>query len=116
MYYYDRFKAIRNSVIGLLRKAKSKYHDKLCESIKNQKFATKDWWKLVKQVSNISKKPQGIGTLINDNGTAVTEDIDKANLLNSFFASPSIINDAGIQLPISDDNMTTSNRTLFLIK
>ena len=109
VYYYDRFKAIRNSVVGLLRKAKSKYHDKLCESIKKQKFATKDWWKLVKQVSNISKKTQGIGTLINDNGTAVTEDIDKANLLNSFFASQSIINDAGIQLPFSDDGIRPHN-------
>ena len=65
--------------------------------------------KLVKQVSNISKKTQGIGTLINDNGTAVTEDIDKANLLNSFFASQSIINDAGIQLPFSDDGIRPHN-------
>ena len=38
VYYYDRFKAIRNSVVGLLRKAKSKYHDKLCESIKKTKI------------------------------------------------------------------------------
>ena len=55
VYYYDRFKAIRNSVVGLLRKAKSKYHDKLCESIKKTKIC---YQRLVE--SKIEKVPRGI--------------------------------------------------------
>ena len=71
----------------------------ICQNIKNEKFASKDWWKLVKQISNINKKQQGICTLTSDNGSAITEDLDKANLLNTFFASQSKIDDSNTELP-----------------
>ena len=59
-HFWNKFKIIRNKVVNLLREAKTKYHNDLCHKIKSHKFATKDWWKLVKQISNISNKPRGI--------------------------------------------------------
>ena len=54
---------------------------------------------MVKQISNINKKQQGICTLTSDNESAITDDLDKANLLNTFLASQSKIDDSNTELP-----------------
>ena len=102
-YHWSKFKALRNEVVDLLRLAKSKYHESLCDQIKNDKFSSKEWWKLVKQLSNMNKKSHGIKILVSNDDTIITDDLDKANLLNSFFASQSIIDESNATLPVNNE-------------
>ena len=80
----------------MLRQAKTSHHKTLCEKIKNNKFTSKNWWQLVKQVSTFSGKSSKIDTLLSNDGESITEDIEKANLLNSFFVSQSELDDSNI--------------------
>ena len=98
-YYWSKFKSIRNKVVDSLRTAKRTYHSKLCDKIKGNKFGSKDWWNLVKQVSNISQKSHGIKILVSDNDEIITDDHNKANALNNFFASQTYIDDSQATLP-----------------
>ena len=98
-YYWSKFKRIRNKVVDSLRTAKRTYHCKLCDKIKANKFGSKDWWNLVKQVSNISQKSHGIKILVSDNDEIITDDHNKANALNNFFASQTYIDELHATLP-----------------
>ena len=98
-YYWSKFKRIRNKVVDSLRAAKRTYHCKLCDKIKANKFGSKDWWNLVKQVSNISQKSHGIKILVSDNDEIITDDHNKANALNNFFASQTYIDELHATLP-----------------
>ncbi|KAK3098188.1 hypothetical protein FSP39_017040 [Pinctada imbricata] len=104
-YLWNKFKIIRNQVVNKLRNAKNNYYENICLKLKSNKFGTKEWWKLSKQLSNPSTK-QSIPTLLTDYGTAVHDDTDKANLLNRFFCSQSSINDSGKTLPPSINNVS----------
>ena len=68
----------------LLRSAKKTYFEELTEKLNSNKFGSKDWWKLVKKLSGRSPS-QTITTLVTDNGEVIQDDIEKANLINSFF-------------------------------
>ena len=102
-YHWSKFKALRNKVVDLLRLAKSKHHESLCDQIKNNKFSSKEWWKLVKQLSNMNKKSHGIEILVSNEDTITTDDLHKANLLNSFVASQSIIDESNATLPVNNE-------------
>lgn len=102
---WNTFKTYRNKVIDNLRAAKLKYHENLCQKIKSNEFTNKDWWSLVKKVSNLSSKPNSINVLMNKNNELITDDIDKANHLNSYFASQSIIADNDKEIPSEGTNL-----------
>ena len=100
IYSWSKFKIIRNKVVDLLRCAKRNYHESLCTKIKDNKFSNKDWWKLVKQLSNFNIKSNKITALVDDDDNLVTDDLEKADLLNNFFTSQSTIDDSNGILPI----------------
>ena len=48
---WDNLRTLRNNVISKVRKRKLDYFDELTEKISNQeRFGSKDWWKLVKSI------------------------------------------------------------------
>ena len=104
-YNISKYKKIRNQVFNLLRNAKRKYHTDLCNKIKSNQFASKDWWKLIKQLSNKSRNNNNIQVLLSETGTTVTDDTEKANLLNRFFALQSTIDDTNTSLPMVNDDI-----------
>ena len=66
----------------LLRKAETEYwREKFCESRNSKEF-----WKTVKDCTNINiiKKSSVVRTLKNNNNTEISDDIDKANFINSY--------------------------------
>ena len=77
-YNISKYKKIRNQVFNLLRNAKRKYHTNLCNKIKSNQFASKDWWKLIKQLSNKSRNNNNIQVLLSETGTTVTDDTEKS--------------------------------------
>ena len=109
LYNKNKYKKIRNEVVNLLRNTKRNYHNDLCNKIKSNKFASKDWWKLIKQLSNKSRNNTNIQVLLSEIGTAVTDDTEKANILNRFCALQSTIDDTNSQLPPDDDDTPVQN-------
>ena len=84
-HLWNKYKESRNKVTYLLRKAETEYwREKFCES-KN----SKEFWKTVKDCTNINiiKKSSVVRTLKNNNNTEISDDIDKANFINSYFTS-----------------------------
>lgn len=88
----NKYKQIRNKIVNLLRNAKRKYHESICEKIKTSQFASKNWWTLIKQLTHLSNKPSNLNILV-ENDIAITDDREKADLLNNFFASQSTLDD-----------------------
>ena len=74
---FHQFKLARNRTLAQLRLAKQRYFHKL-----NPKDPKKFW----KAIKFLNKSKQSIPTLSLD-GTVANSDVDKANLLNSFFCS-----------------------------
>ena len=72
----QKYKSLRNKVITMLRDSKAKFFNNL-----NPK-STKSFWSAVKY---LNKQVSSIPTLVR-NGCSVETDMDKADLLNSYFA------------------------------
>ena len=64
-----------------MRKAKAHLELKLARDVKNNKKG------FFKYISSKRKARDNVGPLLNEAGVLVTEDADKAELLNAFFAS-----------------------------
>ena len=60
-------------------------------------MSSKDWWRTLK--SDISPNSKQSLPSLEHNGISITEDTDKANVLNYFFRDQTLINDNGIELP-----------------
>ena len=72
---------LRNKVGNLIRSAKRIYFNKLHVKISEEKFGSKDWWKLVKQVSGLNNNSQNeIKVLIDNNDCAINNNTEKANM------------------------------------
>ncbi|XP_071941051.1 uncharacterized protein [Antedon mediterranea] len=78
---WSEFTIQRNRTTYLIKKTKAEFELKLARDVKTN---PKNFWKYVK---GKTKKKSGIPTLTDNNGKSVTEDTDKANLLNDSFAS-----------------------------
>ena len=105
MHWY-KFRQIRNKIVNKLKSAKDKHYDKTTQKIETQQFCSKDWWKMVKEVSCFTNKSSELDVLINENGIVINDDEEKANLLNNYFAIQSTMNTADLNppsLPVSSD-------------
>ena len=67
--------------------------------LKQTNLVVKTGGTLSKQVSNISQKSHGIKILVSDNDEIITDDHNKANALNKFFASQTYIDELHATLP-----------------
>ena len=77
---WDIYRAKRNAVRRMLRKAEASYWIGLFEE-----FSTpKDFWKICNRVLGKSKGAK-IGPLQDSNNTIITDDRQKANLINNYF-------------------------------
>ena len=96
-HHWNRFKELRNKVINLVRKAKESHKDGIANKLKSESLSSKDWWRTLKSV--ISPNSKQYLPSLEHNGISITEDTDKANVLNDFFRDQTLINDNGIELP-----------------
>ena len=95
--HWEFFKGTRNKVISMIRKAKDSFHQQLSDKLKSHKLCSKDWWSTMKHFIN-SNSTSTIPPLEHDD-SIYTDDIDKANALNTFFQSQTILNEDGAILP-----------------
>ena len=94
LVYWESYKNIRNLAVSELRNSKKKYFDKLDELLSTSTTDSKIFWKTAKQFLNFRKSSSSIPTL-KRNDYYAENDLQKANLLNTYFIS---------QLNVIDDN------------
>lgn len=96
--HWTKFRKLRNNVIQLLRKGKDDHFLKLADKLKTDNRNTKSWWSTMKSVINTNTK-SSIPPL-QHNDILLSDDNDKANLLNNFFRDQTLVNDSNIDVPI----------------
>ena len=98
IHFWNQFKILRNKTTDLIRKSKQDYFDKLENILTHGNFNSKQFWKTSKQLLKLGKSSQSIPTLYHNNKYAETE-LQKANMLNDYFSSQAVVNDANKTLP-----------------
>ena len=81
----------------MLRDSKMSFNEKLTEKLKSESLTTKDWWSTVKHFISPNIKTT-IPPLEVDN-YIYTDERDKANILNNFFRSQTILDATNATLP-----------------
>ncbi|CAM4604369.1 unnamed protein product [Caretta caretta] len=76
----DEYKNIARACRSEIRKAKSHLELQLARDVKSNKKG------FFRYVSNKKKVKESVGPLLNEGGNLVTKDVEKANVLNAFFA------------------------------
>lgn len=99
-HLWDNFKAMRNKIIEKIKEAKDK-HTRAIEDKINKSSTTNDktWWNLVKQVMNTSKATSTSCPPLIIDDTVITEDTEKANAMNNYFAEQSTIDTSNLEIP-----------------
>ncbi|CAM5174769.1 unnamed protein product [Natator depressus] len=77
----EEYKNIVQAYRSEIRMAKSHLELQLARDVKSNKKG------FFRHVSNKKKVKESVGPLLNEGGNLVTEDVEKANVLNAFFAS-----------------------------
>ena len=84
--HLEHFKTLGNKIVSDIRRSKKDYFDKLDNLLSSETTDSKLFWKTSKRMLNIVKSNHDIPMLFMNNECAET-DIQKANMLNNYFAS-----------------------------
>ena len=95
--HWKKFKKLRNQVTTMIRDSKTAYYDKLANKLKSNTISAKDWWSTLKTFINPNSSSP-IPPLEYDNNI-YTDDSDKANILNNFFQSQTLLNETNAVPP-----------------
>lgn len=103
---WANYRKARNECINKVRNAKQTYYLKLANQLKSNNLSQKEWWSLLKKVTNLKKcnKSTYPPIKLNDNSTLVNENFEKANIFNDYFCQQSQVDDDNIDLPVNYDN------------
>ncbi|XP_053383630.1 uncharacterized protein LOC128549901 [Mercenaria mercenaria] len=108
--HWQAYKQLRNKTTDMLRQAKHHLSVKISDKLKQPDLKTTDYWRILKQFIAPTNK-SSIDTL-HDDGNIVTDNTDKANLLNNFFQTQTQLNDQNKTLPPlhvnPDENVLTN--------
>ena len=94
---WKKFKTLRNKVVQNIRDSKKLFYDKISTKLTSENLSSKDWWTTLKTFIAPNSKTSIPPLEFND--TIYTEDNDKANVLNSFFQSHTILNEQNAIIP-----------------
>ena len=91
LLHWASFKRLRNKVVSMIRDSKKLYYDKIADKLKAETLTAKDWWSTLKTV--ISPNSKSSIPALESNDIIYTNDRDKANVLNNFFQSQTILDE-----------------------
>ena len=94
---FENFKQITNKDTNEIRKSKHIQADKLAQKLANVTSGPKEWWKTLKQF--IKTDHRSSFPLLTKDGDIYSDDVDKANLLNHFFAEQIHLDEINSTLP-----------------
>ena len=97
--HWSKFKSVRNNVISLIRQSKSNYYEHLSLKLKSGSLSPRDWWRTLKSMMS-SQSSTSIPPLFDiSKDLLITDEHEKANTLNNYFANQSCIDDSFSTLP-----------------
>ena len=92
--HWSNFRSARNEVIAIIRQSKVQNFERLSSQLKSETLSSRGWWKTLKSLM-CSQSSTSIHPLYDTSSdTLLIEEDDKANLLNSYFANQSRIDDS----------------------
>ena len=81
----------------MIRKCKQFYNDKIADKLRSESLSSKDWWSTLKQIIAPNSKTSVPPLEVNNN--IITDEHDKANVLNNFFQSQTLLDEQNAVLP-----------------
>ena len=99
-------KKLRNNVVSLIRKSKRPFYDKIAEKLRSENLSNKRWCSTLKTFISPNYKSSVPSLQFNDD--IYLDDQDKANILNSYFQSQTILDDKDAILPILPSSVLVS--------
>ena len=94
---WKKFKSLRNKVVQNIRDSKKSFYDRIAAKLTSETLASKDWWTTLKTFIAPNNKTAIPPLEFNDN--VYTEETDKANVLNTYFQSHTILNEQNALIP-----------------
>ena len=98
VYFWTKYKQLRNKTNNTIRKSKKDYFEKLDKLLSSENCNSKVFWKTSKQLLNLNRTSDSIPILTMNHEVAET-DLQKAEMLNSYFSSQTKVNDSNKPLP-----------------
>ena len=114
---WKKFKSLRNKVVQNIRDSKKSFYDKIAAKLTSETLSSKDWWSTPKSFISPNYKTAIPPLEVNDD--IYTEETDKANILNIFFQSHTILNEQNAiipNLPPATVNAPLNNIVLSLLE
>jgi hypothetical protein len=97
--HWTKFKKFRNETVNLIRNTKLQYYQSLGLKLQTLPLSSKDWWKILKSFINPNSNKSIPPLFDESSNTLITDTKLKANLLNNFFSSQTVIDDTNHMLP-----------------
>ena len=87
-WHWHKFRQLRNKVTKLIRDSKTMCNERIANKLKSETLSSKDWWTTLKSV--ISPNSKCSVPPLQTNGMTVSDELEKANVLNDFFQRPDL--------------------------
>ena len=99
-WHWHKFRQLRNKVTKLIRDSKTMCNERIANKLKSETLSSKDWWTTLKSV--ISPNSKCSVPPLQTNGMTVSDELEKANVLNDFFRDQTLVDDTNVDLPVID--------------
>ena len=105
-WHWHKFRQLRNKVTKLIRDSKTMCNERIANKLKSETLSSKDWWTTLKNV--ISPNSKCSVPPLQTNGMTVSDELEKANVLNDFFRDQTLVDDTNVDLPVIDQYVVHS--------
>ena len=97
----------------MIRDSKSKINENIANKLISGTLSAKDGWSTLKTV--ISPNRSNYFPPLDNDGQIISDDIDKANVLNDYFRDQTLINDTDVEVPdVIQHNVAQELRSLII--
>ena len=110
---WENFRKARNELKDKIRQAKTDHTTRTTEKIQQRNITNpKVWWSLVKEFYQKQASSRNLSKPLNVNGKVISEDTEKANVLNNYFVQQTNIQSNGISPPNLPNTGTSHLNTI----
>ena len=103
---WQKFRRLRNKITSMIRLSKQNHINTLADKLKSETLSSRDWWPTLKHFISTSQTSTLPPLQCNDE--LVTDDTEKANLLNDYFRDQTLLDDSNVEVPFIQDYPVTS--------
>lgn len=93
------YREIRKTIVTEIGRSKFGWETKRDKILSEGEFSNRKWWKFAKTLITTSSPPSINDTPLLDGNDIISDDLDKANLINKFLVQQSTLDDSNASLP-----------------